>query len=268
MSRPLPLALLAPLLLATACVPEAASPADDAGEDWNGVQLSSLSWALTWDRSGVEPLADGGWNTTNDLGVQFHVERGWLSSYSASLAPCVTVGDSEQEWARLGLLERLLGIGLARADHSTEPDPSALDEPVLEDLVALDDVVLEELSFETQSYCRAHYLVARADADTPDPATDTTMALVTLRLEGHWSHGDETGPLEVESAFNYGALFELNPESTEGVGPQATVTLERRAARLFDSVEPGAQSTEVLSWQITENLVSDTRVYFGQGLPD
>ena len=101
-----------------------------------GVELTGLTWVLAWDTNGVV-LHDNGWSTTNSDGTTFTVDSGGLASYSAELVPCAPSVDDEQVgfetspvWARRNLLERALGISLARADHGVDPDPSALREPI------------------------------------------------------------------------------------------------------------------------------------------
>ena len=123
-SAQLLLSALAALLLAGCeAAGEGAAPGDAATD---GVELQSVTWGLSWDDSGVSRSPDGSWAVTNDLGIDFVVESAWLVSYSASLVPCE---DEELEVAVRSWPERLLGIGLAHANHPVSDDPSLLPDP-------------------------------------------------------------------------------------------------------------------------------------------
>ena len=89
------------------------------------------------------------------------------------------------------------------------------------------------------------------------------MALVTLRLDGEWldESTGASGPIAVESAFNYGALFELQEVADDFPGGAARLVLERQAAALFEEVDPRVQTEAAIGWQITENLVSRTTIH-------
>ena len=243
------------LLVVSACAGTTEEDLPAPAEAFAGIELSGLRWVFSWDLEGVE-LAEGSWSTTNDQGVTFTVESGWISSYSAALTPCVV--ETEPEWVSRGLIERLLGIRTARADHAVEVDPSALAAPVLEDLSALQSSDSIPLSFGLMDYCQLHYLVARADAETEDPEPGVRMALVTLLLNGHWSDGEDSGELQVESSLNYGALFSLEGIGESPPGGEARIELRRAAALLFSGVEPSLLSEAELAWKITKNLVDST----------
>ena len=88
------------------------------------------------------------------------------------------------------------------------------------------------------------------------------MSLVTLRLDGQWSIGQETGELLVESSFNHGALFDLKGLSSPPSNGQALIELRRDAAALFEGVDPRTVSENQLAWQLTENLVGSTELLF------
>lgn len=243
------------LLVASACAEATDGTAGPPEEEFAGITLSGLRWSFTWDIEDID-FSEGRWATTNDQGVTFTVETGWLSSYSAALAPCFA--EEETEWARRGLIERLLGIRTARADHGVDIDPSALTGPIVEDLAGLTSTDSARLSFGPTDYCQLHYLIARADADTADPAPGVPMSLVTLRLNGHWTNGDEGGDLEVESSFNYGALFSLDGRAESPPRGHAQIEIRRNASLLFSGIEPNLLSENELAWQITKNLVDST----------
>jgi hypothetical protein len=247
------------LLVASACAEATEDTSDPLEEEFAGITLSGLGWSFTWDVDGIDS-SEGGWSTTNDQGVTFTVESGWLSSYSAALAPCVA--EEETEWARRGLIERLLGIGTALADHAVDIDPSALADPILEDLAGLQSSDSVPLSFSPTDYCQLHYLIARADAETTDPAPGVPMSLVTLRLNGHWTDGEDGGDLQVESSFNYGALFSLEGLAESPPGGQAQIEIRRKASLLFSGIEPNLLSENELGWQITKNLVDSSKFLF------
>jgi len=234
-------------------------PAEDSGNgtgDWDGFALSQLSWVFTWETQDITQHEEG-WSVTNGDGIEFTVESGWVSSYSASLAPCEA---EESLWAERGLMERVLGIGIARADHGAVSDPSTLESPLLEDLSLLEGSRSSTLYFEPTEYCQLHYLVARADSDAEAPAPASPMALRTLRLDGSWTAGEDSGLLSIESAFNYGALFSLESATASSAGPAVEIEVRRQPSRLFDAVNPQLQSEEQLAWTVTQNLVQASEI--------
>ena len=245
------------LVFVSSCVGEVEDDMSSSEEVAAGIQLSGLQWAFSWDLDGVK--SDGGsWSTSNDVGVTFTVVSGWLSSYSAALAPCVT--EEQGELAQRGLLERLVGIRTAWANHAYDIDPSALATPILEDLSALESSASTPLLFGPTRYCQLHYLVARADPETIDPEPGVRMALVTLLLNGYWSDGEESGELQVESSLNYGALFGLEGMAAPLSGSEARIELRRSASALFLGVEPSTMSEAEVAWKITKNLVDSTEL--------
>ena len=243
------------LLVVSACSETTEATTDPPNEEFAGLSLSTLRWSFTWDLDDIV-VSEGGWSTTNDLGITFTVTSGWLSSYSAALAPCLV--EEEAEWASRGLIERFFGIGMARADHAVDIDPSSLPSPILEDLVTLAPSQSPFLHFEETLYCQLHYLIARADVATPNPTPETSMSLVTLRLSGFWEDGATSGPLDVESSFNYGALSSLDKATIPPPNKEVLVELRRSAASLFSGVSPSVLSPEELAWKVSQNIVDDT----------
>jgi len=223
------------------------------------VELTGLTWVFGWTTDGVS-LNDKGWSTTNASGTTFTVESGWLSSYSAEFVPCVP---SEQEgpleieaspvWAKRNVLERVLGIGRALADHGVDPDPSALQGPIIEDLGRLTARREAPLAIEPTTYCALHYLVAQEGSSNAQNG-------VTLRLTGTWSKGEQGGSLDVAGAYNYGALLELNELRASSFGPGAVVVLRRSPALLFEGVNPTEMSPSELAWKVTENIVTSSKI--------
>jgi hypothetical protein len=247
------------LLLLSACAGESEEDSPMSEEVVAGIELSGLHWTFSWDLDGIE-VDEGSWSTSNEAGVTFTVVSGWLSSYSAALTPCVT--EEQDEWANRGLLERLLGIRAAWANHAYDIDPSALAAPILEDLLLLESSDSTPLSFGPTHYCQLHYLVARADPETVDPEPGVRMSLVTLLLNGYWSDGEDSGELQVESSLNYGALFALEDIAASLSGGEARIELRRSASALFSGVEPSAMSEAEVAWKITKNLVDSTELIF------
>jgi hypothetical protein len=249
------------LLVVLACSETTEDTTDPPNEDFDGLRLSALRWNFTWDLDSVA-ISPEGWSTTNDLGVTFTVTSGWLSSYSASLAPCLV--EEEVEWAKRGLIEQFFSIGTARADHAVDIDPSSLPSPILEDLVTLEPSQSSSLAFEETLYCQLHYLIARADIGTPDPSPETSMSLVTLRLGGFWEDGAASGPLDVVSSFNYGSLSSLGEATAPPSTNQVLIELRRSAAGLFTGVSPSLLSPEELAWEVSQNIVDGTECIFNE----
>ena len=94
------LPLLCFLLVVSACSEGTDGGPEPAADEWGGIDLSGLAWKFSWATAGIE-LEGPGWSTTNSEGLSFHIDSGWLSSYSTALAPCVT--EEGMEWARRGL---------------------------------------------------------------------------------------------------------------------------------------------------------------------
>ena len=251
---------LAALLVCTGCdgtsgTTPATSPAAN-----EGVEIAGLTWVLAWDTDGVV-LHDNGWSTTNSDGTTFTVDSGELSSYSAELVPCVPSVDEEQlgfetspVWARRNLLERAFGISLARADHGVDTDPSALREPIVEDVGRLTASRSTPLLISPTTYCGVHYLVAQEGSGNSQNG-------VTLRLEGTWSKGEQSGTLDVASRFNYGALLDLDELSASSFGPEAMVVLRRSPRLLFEGINPTEMSPSGLAWEVTENIVTSSKIH-------
>ncbi len=247
------------VLLSTGCGSTSGPALTPSPGTSESVEITGLTWVLAWATDGVV-LHDNGWSTTNSSGTTFTVERGWLSSYSAEFVPCVLSEDEEQEefeaspvWAGRNLLERALGISLARADHGVDPDPSAFRGPIVEDIGDLTVSRSGPLSVEPTTYCGLHYLVAQE-------GSNNAQSGATLRLEGTWLKGEQGGSLDVAGAYNYGALLELNELSASSFGPGAVVVLRRSPALLFEGVDPTEMSPSELAWKVTENIVTSSKI--------
>jgi hypothetical protein len=216
----------------------------------------SLRWEVGWDTTGVTTSADG-WEVTNNLGVTFHVTRGYLVTYGLQLRPCETTTSSASR-----LLEWLRPVPLAWAGHSGMGDQSYVYGEV-EPLVPLTtgferEVLLPDDVF----YCSIHYLVARADTNLDVSASTVPMDRVTLHLDGWWSAaGSETQtPLAIHTELNTGSYIDLERPISTGVGGNETVVVTRQLAAFFDDLDPAALSDARLAQSLLLNIAAAATV--------
>ncbi len=226
--------------------PEPAPPA--AGE---------VRYVLDWDDSGLDVAADGRWRVVNDLGIEFAIERGWLTSYSAQLVPCWLIEGTARRPARsildgLWRLDRLWTLfgGVAHAGHDDEADPSLFEIPHVEALVNRRPLVLATVrGVPGETYCKAFYLVARADDDAVGAPAEVPYDRVSLYLEGTWRADGETRPFLVSTDLNIGRNLDLYVgDAALRVDPSQTgveVVVYRRIAGWFDGLDPAGYADDV-----------------------
>lgn len=219
----------------------------EATDEGPRLTLDAVTWALAW--TGVTPGET--WTTTNDLGVTFTVDGGFLVDYSASLVHCAdTVARAEAPGPDLW---SLVGVGTAYAADSAIDDPSTVEPQLGEALAALPHTELGSRTFAARAYCSVHWLIARADAGVQaDDGTD--LSGTSLRVQGTWEDAEGTGVLDLTSDFTQGVLLPL-PEVV-AKGSHAEITLVRDAARMFDGLDPRTMNEYAASWTILENLAN------------
>jgi len=218
---------------------------------------SEIRYHLAWD-SGEAQLTDMGWRVTNDRGYKIEVTEGYLVTYSVQLAPC-----SDSDLGEGFDLRRLFGVGHAWAGHGGPEDPSAWLTGIAEDLAKPQQVSLQPVPLNTGIYCRAHYLVARAESKARGLPDDFNMIGTSLYVAGTAALDDgEPEPFSIWSTLPIG---ELTPW-TEPVSPidisdgGVDVTITRDLGRLFDGIAFETMSAEGIEKTVLLGLASHLRV--------
>ena len=138
----------------------------------------SLAWQVDWDTTGVTTTADG-WEVTNNLGVTFHVTRGYLVTYGLQLRPCETTTSTASR-----ILNWLRPVPLAWAGHSGMGDQSFVYGEV-EPLVPLTagferTVVLADEA----SYCSIHSYTQMEDHTPKKNSSTKSKQMMSLLRSG------------------------------------------------------------------------------------
>lgn len=206
-----------------------------------------VRYRLDWDRDGLDLAPDGTWSLTTDRGYRVTLMRGWLTSYQVSMVPCWLVEGTgaarTPAWHRLWWL---IG-GVAHAGHDDEPDPSRVAASRVEALAPLVAVDFGAARVPGETYCKAHYVAARADDDTADVPEAYAGERITLHLEATWTApGDSAAhAFTVRTALAAGRNLSLVPAGgaeadalrlrSDEVG--IDVTVYRRPAGWFDGID-------------------------------
>jgi len=247
--------------LLSGCAPTSGSPPP-----------TEIRYELGWRAQGASDAASasGGWQVTNDLGYRVRVERGYVVSRSMELVECPR--DARAPSAALAWLAGALGPSLAHAGHSSLlPNPAAITTPLVESLTAPRQLVAGRVAVVPQAYCRAHYLVARAERDARDLPADVDMVGKSLLLEGSYLAPGATDPVafRVATSIANGALLDLaapgappSPGSRayDGAAGVVRVTIERDRAHLFDGIGFASASEQDVARRVLGNLIAHTRV--------
>lgn len=236
------------------------------------LEAGQIRYVLAWDLDGIAVADDGGWSLRTDLGYTVTVTRGWVTSYQVSLASCGLIEGTLARHAPrssgrhdLGrALWSLIG-GVAHAGHDDEDDPSTWPSPQVEPLNGFADLELGVVEVPAQTYCKAHYLVGRADDDAVNVPTEVDYDRVSLHLEGTWQvDGGEPQPLVLVTDFNFGKLLTMYPEGQVGDEQSALrldpteagieLVITRRLAGWFDGVDFALLDDQGLAIAILDNL--------------
>lgn len=200
----------------------------------SGVQVESVRYALAWDRSGAEPLADGGWSFTREDGVQIFVRSGGLTTLGASLAPCATAQ------AEPRLLPSLLQWALprpARAGHGEDLDASAVASTWIEDLSAPGELALGAGVGGAHAYCRAHTAMGPAG---PALESRPEMAGLSFRLAGEVRAEGQVRAFDISTSAAHGHLAELPADA----GARLEVRFVRSLRVLAEALDPDLLAVE------------------------
>lgn len=219
-----------------------------------------IRYHLDWDWGDAEPT-DKGWRVTTDRGYDVQVTEGFLITYSVQLAPC-----ADDDLGYTIDPRRLFGVGHAWAGHGGPEDPSAWLMGIAENLAAPEHVSLAPISLSSGIYCRAHYLVSRADTKTRGLPEDFNMVGTSLYLQGTAAlDGGEPQPFSIWSTLPVGELVAWS----EPVSPvdlsdgTIDVTFTRDLGRLFDGVAFQTMSDESIEKTVLLGLIERLSVTLG-----
>lgn len=251
--------LLAIAGCADAANPGSATPdATETAQPHRHDAAHALTYQLAWDAKNTSSAADHQlFGVTNNLGIQFVVERGWLTSYSFEALPCE---DDEP----IGWLQRAWDIAVpsARAGHGElEPGVTQRRVAYVEDLAAWQTVqVAGDVTIAGFHACSLHYLLARSDDKSKQP-TAVDMDRQTLHLEGQWraSAKSDWTTFLWRTNVAWGQVYALSPPADTGAGAVA-LTVTRRLHTLFDDIAPNTASELSAARQVLENVAADAVV--------
>jgi len=238
---------------------DSAEPATTAEPDPD--TAGQIEYVARWNHEGITPLATG-WRVTNDQRYVIDVHRGYMVTYGASLVPCPEPTDDGLG----GLIRTVLGIGTAYAGHSSEADPSAINDSRVESVSDPVSWTIGQIAVPAARYCEAHYLVARADEETRDMPDSIDLARKSLYLTGTYRAPDETEvkSFEVETSLANGVIHPLvHAGETTGIDlgqADVQIVIERPLAGLFAGVAFDTMSTSAVERQILTALMTHTSV--------
>ena len=245
------------LALCVSCSePSRPAPGSDPGP-------GQVRYILGWDTGRVMD-AEGGWVVETDLGYLVEVSGAYLVSFSMEIVECVP------DPSILGAIWSLLDpVATAWAGHPGDGlNPAAIASSRVEDMVSLETTVAGMTEPGADRYCRAHYLVARADALTEGLPEDVVLEGRSLFLEGVWSRGGERRAFVIETSLAAGMLHEIYPPGgfgQEGLAFEADtgsggveVRITRDPAAFFDGVDFETMSERDMARQALRNLIAAT----------
>ena len=204
-------------------------------------EAGQIRYHLTWDWGDAVP-DDLGWRVTTDRGYAVHVTEGYLVTYSVQLAPC-----TEDDLGTASRWPTLFGAGEAWAGHGGPDDPSAWITGLVEPLASPVNTSLTPITVEPELYCRAHYLLARAETGALGLPEDIDMMGTSLYIKGTVARGDEPATtFTIWSTLPTGQLLAWSEPATpiDVTDLGVDVTITRDLGRLFDGVEFATMSTE------------------------
>lgn len=223
----------------------------------------SIHYRLDWRRDRVEVAGDGqGWSVVSDLGYRITVAQGYLSSHTTELVECesATPADPGYSWSL---------IRPAFAGHMIGVHPSAFRVPRIESLLHPVPSTVSRVLPGRRFYCRAHYLIARADPSAKGLPSDADMLGQSLHLRGTFARGDAPGrPFALRTAAANSVVVDLRPSASDaapirfdsGAG-DATVVVERDLGALFDGLDFAHAPERQWSRRVLQNLIDHTQIH-------
>jgi hypothetical protein len=239
------------------CGGSGAGGASDGGAGL-GATITTASWHLAWDTSGV--ASDGAtWTVQNDLGYVVALDAGFLVDDAVTLGACDPTSTTA--------LDRFVAIPSARAHDVTDPSSIALLH--VEDLVHPSEPRDRWSSFPAARYCRALWLVARTTQPLDEPRGVDVVGK-SLVANGTWARGDATGSFAVSTWWPHGKLVDLDAAvadraslaaaDADGRPRAATITVRRRLASLFDGIDFSTASADEIAGGMLDDLVGTATI--------
>lgn len=188
-----------------------------------GPRIDRVFFELAWESESAVERDDGTLRLTTNDGATVDITEGYLSTYAASLAPCVP--------ATATSLLRRIGPARAWAGHGND-EGLATAAGRIEQIRPQPALPLATLETPPIAYCRAHWVAAPADASTVD-AEALDMRGRVLRIRGRWQQHGSNGDFDWSSTVASGALAELPAELTGSV----RVRVVRPLDTLFDGID-------------------------------
>ena len=226
-----------------------------------------LSYSLDWDRTGVRfNERRDSWSATNNLGIEFQIDRGFLVSNRMELLPCLwppSEGDAGFGDVALRALSWITG-GRAQAGHSGDPTNSTRTRNWAEPIHKALSVGHSSHETSAEAYCQFSYAIARADIATIDRPDEPSLLGFSLTLAGRWRSAPDQPWLafDWETAMPWGVLWDFVwLEAAQSPNDSlVAVTVTRPLLGILRDLNPATQSAEVLGNKSVQNMVEGTRV--------
>ncbi len=211
-----------------------------------GVELTGAAYHLTWHLDGASVGDDGALQWTTDLGYDVRVDRAYVVAYRVSLAQCDDAEPTAYVW------------------HGEDIDPSSAGNLV--EAAGAAAVAPLEVEFDPATYCRVHYLVARADGGTSTLPDDANMDSASLVLSGAFAApgSDAWQPLSIATGEATGVLEALADTTVDisatSLPARAAVQIDRSVGTLLDGARLDIDTPADVAWQALRNLRENTVV--------
>ncbi len=220
----------------------------------------SIHYQLEWRVDRLQrSTRHSAWSVRSDLGYVVTLEQGFLSSHTTELVECDAPPFAPSYGWSL--------IRPAFAGHMVSVHPTAFRQPRIESLVDPKPARLSRVMPGRRLYCRAHYLIARADASAVGLPTDVDMLGASLVLRGSYAR-DGAAPREF--SLRTAAANDVTQELTTAPGGTAvrfdsgvsgaTLHVERDLGALFDGLDFERQPQRQWPRQVLQNLIDHTRI--------
>jgi len=219
-------------------------------------KTGTVQYRLEWSWGKAKAIVDGkGWEVESNIGYRVRVTSGYLANHSAELNTCEPTTAPAQSWLNM------MTLPAAYAGHtSSSLNPAAITKGYVESLATPVGIDFGKVELSGQRYCRAHYLIARADAAARALPTDTDMVGASLYVEGAYQKQVESvwTPFKIRTPMANGvvaSLHELDVDRTN-----ANVIIIRELGSFFDNVDFSSNDERRMAWQILKNVIASTKI--------
>jgi hypothetical protein len=237
-----------------------------------------VRYSMDWDWGTAIPTSTGtGWEVINNLGFRIVVEKAYLVTYRTGLVACEEADlvdpqrDNPHQMCTASSWSWSL-IPNAYAGHSfVDDDPVVITTSYVEDL---SNPKLTDLGIVTvggQTYCRVHYLLARAEREAVGLPEDVALVDSTIYLQGRYFAPDsnEAVAFTILDASADGALVDI--EGDQAIAPPslslinvdyegAQLRLIRNLGFMWDEVNFVSMSPRDIARRVLGNLTSTLKL--------